>query len=139
MLRKSLPLAMVASMKRPVILLLFAMMALAMQMKNANAAPLFCLNIPGAKPQCIFYSGHQCRQKAQSSISAFCSLNQKVMERPDGPGPWCLVTSSKVTQCYYHNFQSCQQELETKDAICVQSARPQSISREIDPNAARGL
>lgn len=100
--------------------------------QNAKAAPPFCLNVPGVKPNCIFYSANACREKLSSTVGANCALNREELDIPEGPGLWCLVTSVRFVQCYYDNFASCESQALSKDGICVRSLKRPPVSTEFE-------
>lgn len=98
----------------------------------AQAAPPFCLRGASAQPQCIYYSANACREKAANIVRANCILNESVIDIPEGPGLWCLVTSTRHVQCYYDNFESCNSQTRSKNALCVRSLKRPPPSKEFE-------
>jgi len=96
------------------------------------AAPLFCLKGPGIQEQCFYYSANACREKAAKITGGNCTVNRKEITIPQGPGSWCLVTSTRHIQCYYDNFSSCRNEARSKNALCVRSFKRPPPSREFE-------
>ena len=99
---------------------------------KALAGPIFCANVAGAKTQCIFYSAKACREAVRGVTGAFCNINPEEIDLPNGPGLWCLVTSTRHTQCYYDNFSSCQKQIKTKNGMCVRSKKRPPVSKEFE-------
>lgn len=119
-------------MHRHLFLLVFILMAQTLWAEKAAAGPLFCLNGPSMKPQCMFYSAKACRKKAASITGALCGVNAEEIEIPKGPGAWCLVTSTRYVQCYYDNFNGCQRQARSKNGLCVRSFKRPPPSKEFE-------
>lgn len=109
-------------LKRALLVLSLSLLQLLIPVESM-AAPLFCLNAQGLEPQCHYYSANACHEKALKTLKGYCSLNPTEMEIPDGPGLWCLITSTRHALCYYDNFSSCQQQSKSKNGVCIRSLK----------------
>ena len=111
---------------------IFTLFSLLFPVEKTLAGPLFCANFAGAQSQCVFYSAKACRDAIRGATGAFCNINPDEIDLPNGPGLWCLVTSTRHTQCYYDNFSSCQKQIKTKNGMCVRSKKRPPVSKEFE-------
>lgn len=119
-------------MQRYVLLLIFVVLSQSLMAEKAYAGSPFCLNGPGMQPQCSYYSANSCREAANKITRGFCNVNANEIQLPNGPGAWCLVTSTRQIQCYYDNFRSCQTQTRSKNAICARSFKRPPPSKEFE-------
>ena len=99
---------------------------------RSQAESLFCIKGPGMQPQCHYHDARLCAEKARYVSKGYCDVNHKVVTLPDGAGYFCLVTSSGYIQCPYLTYQSCRQDIATKNGICARSPKRPLPSKELE-------
>lgn len=98
------------------------------------AAP-FCVESQGIPPECIYVDAGQCRQRAHEQ-KGLCVVNPDELTIGTGTGKYCLVDSSRIVQCNYSDFTSCDAEAKKQGAVCIETVTS-NIQRDpyqLDPN-----
>src|SRR3954454_7168876 len=72
---------------------------------TAEAAP-FCIRSQVLPPQCIYQDAQQCDREAQRQ-GAVCSINPAELRVTPGNGRFCVVTSSRISNCSYGDRTTC--------------------------------
>jgi hypothetical protein len=72
---------------------------------GAEAAP-FCIRSQVLPPQCIYQDAQQCDREAQRQ-GAVCSTNPAELRLTPGWGKYCVVTSSRTSDCSYGDRTTC--------------------------------
>ena len=104
----------------------------------AMASP-FCLVIPSAAPQCIYYDGAACARDAGRQNGA-CQPNPKEVHLPTSRiGQYCLVMPNGISNCGYADGNECSRDALIQKGACALSAKalPRQIPDAYDPNAGR--
>ncbi len=104
----------------------------------AIAAP-FCMVIPNAAPQCMYYDGAQCAKDANRQNGS-CDVNPaEVKVAASRIGDYCLVMPSGYSTCGYSDGTVCARDALLQKGACARAAGalPQQLPNAYDPNAGR--
>jgi len=75
--------------------------------------------------QCIYYDAGLCRQAAGQLAAGECVVNQEEVRLTPSIGAYCLVTSTRASQCIYPDLETCSKEANRQNATCtVAAVRP---------------
>ena len=85
----------------------------------ALAAP-FCVRGQILPPQCIYYDARDCERDARHQ-GEVCSANPAEVTLSQGPGLYCVVTSSRVSVCAYTDRTTCAREAMQHNGICSEA------------------
>jgi hypothetical protein len=105
---------------------------------GAIAAP-FCMVIPNAAPQCMYYDGAQCAHDAARQNGS-CDVNPaEVKVAASRIGDYCLVMPSGYSVCGYSDGTVCARDALLQKGACARAAGalPQQLPNAYDPNAGR--
>ncbi|HEU5048438.1 MAG TPA: hypothetical protein VFT64_11425 [Rickettsiales bacterium] len=107
-------------------------LAVSFLLGSLYASPLyaspFCVSVQGMTPECIYTDVMECRQRAQQ-LNGLCTPNNAEFHLQPGIGKYCLVYSSRVSNCIYHDRNSCDAEAARNGAVCMESP-----SSEVQPD-----
>ncbi len=104
----------------------------------AMAAP-FCMVIPNAAPECMYYDGAACARDAGRQNGS-CQVNQaEVKVASSRIGEYCLVLPSGYSTCGYADGTLCARDALRQKGACSRSAGalPRQLPDAYDPNAGR--
>lgn len=87
---------------------------------TASAAP-FCMNIPGATSQCIYYDGAQC-QRDSARQNGSCDPNpSEIRPTKTGLGTFCMITPDGAQRCGYGDGTVCSREAILQKGVCAKA------------------
>lgn len=102
---------------------------------GASAAP-FCLRSQAIPPQCIYYDASLCERDAKKQ-GAFCEVNTADLKLQRGFGQYCVVTSTRISSCFYTDRGTCAAAAERQHGTCAE-ATGRATSAAPDPYGANG-
>jgi hypothetical protein len=95
----------------------FAIALMILSAGSAGAAP-FCIDLPGAAPQCIHVDPNSCRIDA-NRMGGRCVLNPLETRAPRATMPICLVQAQNVVLCTYADKSSCDADSQRQGGFCI--------------------
>jgi len=104
----------------------------------AIAAP-FCLVIPNAAPECMYYDGADCARDANRQNGA-CDVNpNEVRVAASQIGQYCVIVPGGYSTCGYADGNECARDALKQKGVCSRSAGapPRQLPDAYDPNAGR--
>lgn len=118
--------------------IVFASVILLSAPVSAMAAP-FCLAMPSATPQCIYYDGTACSREANRQ-NGECQINPTEVKLPTSRvGDYCLVMPDGRASCGYADPNQCARDALAQKGACSRSAGalPKQVPDAYAPNAGR--
>ncbi|HET6609680.1 MAG TPA: DUF3551 domain-containing protein [Rhodopila sp.] len=98
---------------------------------GAEAAP-FCIRSQVLPPQCIYQDAQQCDREAQRQ-GAVCSTNPAELRLTPGWGKYCVVTSSRTSDCSYGDRTTCARAAASQQGTCTDAPASQAGVGVPDP------
>ncbi len=104
----------------------------------AIAAP-FCLVIPNAAPQCMYYDGTDCARDAGRQNGSCAPNPDEVHVAASQIGQYCVIVPGGYSTCGYADPSECARDALQQKGVCSRSAGalPQQLPNAYDPNAGR--
>ncbi len=92
-------------------------------------AAAFCIERPGAAPECMYDDVNECRKRAIQQ-QGLCNANPLHPFMQIGSGRFCLADSSQTATCVYPDRGACTRDAQRTGGACLDN-RPRNA---VQPN-----